>query len=103
MSMMLNQYFLLSLSTKDCANYCFSSFAYWCEIKGLQQLLFEFGCVDWRKYMFWMLDIGRHCIRVMNDQLSTVFVTSNFSFGFSSCNPCKFKLSKPTQFNHFKG
>ena len=69
---MLNQYCLLSLSTKDFANYCFSSFAYWCEIKGLQLLVFELGCIVWQKYMVWMLDTGRHCIHVTGDQFSTV-------------------------------
>ena len=68
----LNQYCLLLPSNKDCANYCFSGFPYWCEIKGLQLLLFELGCVDWRRYMFWMLDSGKHCIHVMDDQFSTV-------------------------------
>jgi len=40
------------------ASYCFSSFAAWSEIKELQLLLFELGCIDWQKYMFWMLDTG---------------------------------------------
>ena len=68
----LNQYCLLLLAIKDFANIHFSSFAYWCEIKGLQLLLFELGCVVWQKHMFWMLDIGKHCIRVIGDQFSTV-------------------------------
>ena len=50
----------------------FLGFAYWCEIKGLQLLLFEHGCVDWWMYTFWMLDTGRHCICVMDDQFSTM-------------------------------
>ena len=45
-------------------------FSYWCKIKGLQLLLFELGCVGWRRYMFWMLD--KHCIHVMDDQFSHV-------------------------------
>ena len=71
---MLNQYCLLSLSTKDCANNCFSSFAYWCEMKGLQLLPFELGCVEWQKYTFWMLDAGRRYIyiHVTDDLFSTV-------------------------------
>jgi len=91
----LNQYCLLLLSTKDFASYCFCSFAYWCEIKGLQLLLFEHGCVDWWRYTFWMVDTGRHCICVMDDQFSTVSLWWVTIFGFSSCNPCKFK---PAQF-----
>ena len=94
---MINQYCLLSLSTKDFANYCFSSFAYWCDIKGLQLL----ACVVWRKYTFWMLDTGRHCNCVMCDQFSTVTLWPlTLVLFFSSCNPCKFK---PTQFSHFSG
>ena len=72
--MTLNQYCLLSLSTEDCANYYFSSFTYWHEIKGLQMLPFELGCADWRKYAF--LDVWHrqtHTHRhVTEDQFSTV-------------------------------
>ena len=95
-----NQYRLLLLSIKDFANIHFSSFAYWCDIKGLQLLLFELGCVVWQKHMFWMLDTGRHCIRVVGDQFSTVFMMTYFIFVFRSYNPCKFI---PTQFSHFSG
>ena len=67
---MLNEYCLLSLSTKDCANYCSSNFAYWCEIEELQLLLpelgcvllSELGCVDWQRYTFCIMNTSRHCI-----------------------------------------
>ena len=76
----LSQYCLLSLSTKGFANYCFSSFAYLCEIKGLQLLLFERGCVVWWKYV---LDVGHRQTLYPCDGwpvLYCVFVTTNFIF-----------------------
>ena len=95
--MMVNQCHLLLLSTKDCASYYFSSFAYWSEIKRLQLLPFELGCIGWWKYTFWMLDTD------LCDGwpiLYCVFAMTNFIFSFSSCNPCKFK---PPWLDHFSG
>ena len=60
-------------------------------------LLFELGCIVWVKYMLWMLDTGRHCICVTGDQFWTVFVTTNFIFVFSSCNPCNSSLHSSFQ------
>ena len=97
----LNQYCLLLLSIKDFANFRFSIFAYWCEIKGIQLLLFELGCVVWQKHTFWML---RHRQTLYPCDgwpvLYCVFMMTYFIFVFSSYSPCKFK---PTQFSHFSG
>ena len=67
-------------------------------MKGLQLLPFELGCVD---CIVHVLKAGLRQTLYPCDEwpvLHSVFVMSNFIFGFSSCSPCKFK---PTQFNHF--